>query len=173
MEDFIETGISDGLYDPYSDGYMDMSDDFGSGLGEADGSILDDEFSPSAYTFPSFEEMSEDSLNDDVNDRIEDADYCDHTIKNSDAHNISFGGKYSDEEIQKLKDDVDKARYEMRCREREVCDWESKVSLNDTKEHRAKGDYENALRHLNDAKSKYNDAASRFNDALYRYNSAK
>jgi len=86
---------------------------------------------------------------------------------------ISFGSKYSDSEIQKMESDVDMAEHEMKCRENDMNNWRSKVSLNDTKEHRANGDYDNAVRHFNEAQSKYNSAVSRYNSALSKLNNAK
>ena len=79
---------------------------------------------------------------------------------------ISFTGKYSDAEIDKMKHDVDIARSEMVARKNDVDNWKTKVSLNDTKEHHANGDYENTVRHLNDAKNRYNYAVDRYNSAL-------
>lgn len=89
------------------------------------------------------------------------------------AKGISFTGKYSDAEIDKMEHEVDMARCEMNARKNDVNNWESKVSLNDTKEHRANGDYENAFRHLNEAKSRYNYAVHRYNSAVSTLNNAK
>lgn len=91
----------------------------------------------------------------------------------SDHSEISFGSKYSESEIQKMESDVDMAEHEMKCRESDMNNWRSKVSLNDTKEHRANGDYDNAVRHFNDAQSKYNSAVSRYNNALSKLNNAR
>ena len=109
----------------------------------------------------------------------------DHNLSSDDFHtesdefssaphsDISFGSKYSDAEIQKMESDLDMAEHEMKCRENDMNNWRSKVSLNDTKEHRANGDYDNAVRHFNDAQSKYNSAVSRYNNALSKLNNAK
>lgn len=97
-----------------------------------------------------------------------------HRHSGDDAHEVSFGSSiYTDAEIDKMEHDVDMARSEMNARKNDVSNWESKVSLNDTKEHRANGDYENAVRHLNEAKSRYNYAADRYNSAVSKLNNAK
>lgn len=109
---------------------------------------------------------------DDVNT---DDDYMSGTESHNESNHseISFGSKYSDSEIQKMESDVDMAEHEMKCRESDMNNWRSKVSLNDTKEHRANGDYDNAVRHFNDAQSKYNSAVSRYNSALSKLNNAR
>ncbi|MCC8071035.1 MAG: hypothetical protein LIO90_04445 [Bacteroidales bacterium] len=89
------------------------------------------------------------------------------------ADQVSFGGKYSKDEIARFEHDVEMAKNEMDCRKSDVRNWEQKVSLNDTKEHRANGDYANAVSHLNDAKSRYNYAADRYNHALSKLNNAR
>ena len=100
--------------------------------------------------------------------------YSDSDLHNATPHNdISFGAKYSDAEIQKMESDVDMAEHEMKCRENDMNNWRSKVSLNDTKEHRANGDYDNAVRHFNEAQSKYNTAVGRYNSALSKLNNAR
>lgn len=86
---------------------------------------------------------------------------------------ISFGAKYSDAEIQKMESDVDMAEHEMKCRENDMNNWRSKVSLNDTKEHRANGDYDNAANHYNEARVKYNSAVDKYNSALSKLNNAR
>jgi len=88
-----------------------------------------------------------------------------------DGH-MAFTGKYTDAEISKMRDDVSKAEYTVSCRRNDVSNWESKVSLNDTTEHRHNGDYSNAVSKLNDAKQSYNDAVSRFNSAKAKLNNA-
>lgn len=88
------------------------------------------------------------------------------------AGEVSFGGNYSDVEISKMKDDVERAEYEVSCRKSDVSNWESKVSLNDTPEHRRNGDYSHAVNKLNEAKSHYNDAVSRYNSAKSKLNNA-
>lgn len=89
------------------------------------------------------------------------------------AKSISFTGKYSDEEIDKMKHDVEMARSEVNARKNDVNNWKSKVSLNDTKAHHANGDYEYAVRRLNEAKSRYNYAVDRYNSAVSKLNNAK
>lgn len=196
MEEFIDDNMSDGLYNAFCDGSIDtsdMSDGFQDVSKETPSSIFDGGFNPSDVDFSYLpEETSEDSFDDDDSVGISNTYYDDGEISytnyqedidnsitdnvnldGSNAQNVSFGSKYSVEEIQNLKSDVEKAQYEMQCRKNEVHNWEAKLSINDTKEHRAKGDYENAVKHLNDAKSIYNNAASRYNDAVSKYNNTK
>lgn len=91
----------------------------------------------------------------------------------NEAKSLNFTGKYSAEEIDKMEHDVDMALSEMNARKNDVNNWKSKVSLNDTREHRANGDYENAVRHLNEAISRYNNAADEYNSAKRKLNNAK
>lgn len=90
----------------------------------------------------------------------------------SETADISFGSKYSDAEISKIRSDVDRAQSEVNARRNDVSNWESKVSLNDTKEHRANGDYAHAVSRLNEAKSRYNHAVDELNNAKRKLNSA-
>ena len=99
-------------------------------------------------------------------------DYSDMDSLNH-ADKISFEGNYTQDEISRFEHEVRMAEHEMNCRKSDVGNWESKVSLNDTKEHRANGAYDNAIRHLNDAKSQYNSAASRYNSAVSKLNNAR
>ena len=85
---------------------------------------------------------------------------------------VSFGSKYNDAEISRMKDDVSKAEYEVSCRKNDVSNWESKVSLNDTRVKRENGDYDHAVRRLNEAKQQFNNAVSRFNSAKSKLNNA-
>ena len=89
-----------------------------------------------------------------------------------DSSQVSFGSKYTDAEISKMKSDVDRAQNEVTARKNDVNNWESKVSLNDTKEHRANGDYAHAVSKLNEAKSRYNHAVDELNNAKRRLNNA-
>lgn len=84
----------------------------------------------------------------------------------------SFGSIYTNSEINKMKEDVSNAEYIMKCRKEDVKLWESKTSLNDTKEHIKNGDYENALRHLDKAKREYQDAKYAFEKAKSKLNNA-
>ena len=95
-----------------------------------------------------------------------------HKEKNDDLSQISFGLKYSDAEISKMKSDVERAEYEVSCRKNDVSNWEWKVSLNDNKEHRANGDYAHAVSRLNEAKSRYNRAVDELNNAKRKLNMA-
>lgn len=112
--------------------------------------------------------MSDDNVNT-VNNQMSGID----SNSESTHSDISFGAKYSEAEIRRMESDVDMAEHEMKCREDDMNNWRSKVSLNDTKEHRANGDYNNAVRHFNEAQSKYNSAVSRYNNALSKLNNAK
>jgi len=86
---------------------------------------------------------------------------------------ISFGkNDYSDAEISRMKSDVERAEYDVTCAKNEMKNWESKVSLNDTKEHRENGDYEHAVQKLNEAIAHYNDAVSKCNSAKAKLNNA-
>lgn len=82
------------------------------------------------------------------------------------------GSHYTDAEISKLRDDVNKTEYTMKCRENDVRNWESKVSLNNTKEHIENGDYANALCRLKDAESRYRIAKSAYESAKSKLNNA-
>lgn len=94
-------------------------------------------------------------------------------LHHTDSSDISFGSvKYTDAEIDKMEHDVDMAEYEVSCRKSDVSLWESKVSLNNTEEHRANGDYANAISRLNEAKSRYNNAVDRLNSAKSKLNNA-
>lgn len=88
------------------------------------------------------------------------------------SHELSFTGKYSKAEIERLQREVDSAEYEVKCRDNDVRNWESKVSLNDTKEGHANGNYDHAVRRLNQAKAEYNDAVSRRNSAKSKLSNA-
>lgn len=88
------------------------------------------------------------------------------------SHELSFTGKYSKAEIERLQSEVDRTKYEMKCRENDVRNWESKVSLNDTKEGHANGNYDHAVRKLNEAKADFNNAASRHNSAKSKLSNA-
>lgn len=86
---------------------------------------------------------------------------------------ISFGrNDYSDAEISRMKSDVERAEYDVTCAKNEMKNWESKVSLNDTKEHRENGDYAHCVRKLSEAQSRYNDTVSRYNSAKAKLNNA-
>lgn len=88
------------------------------------------------------------------------------------SQELSFTGKYSKAEIDRLQSEVDRAEYEVKCRDNDVRNWESKVSLNDTKEGHANGNYDHAVRRLNQAKAEYNDAVSRRNSAKSKLSNA-
>lgn len=83
-----------------------------------------------------------------------------------------LGSKYTDAEIDRMRSDISSAEYEMKCREHDVNEWESKVSLNNTKEKIANGDYAAAVSRLNEAKSRYNAAKVAFDHAKSRLNNA-
>lgn len=86
---------------------------------------------------------------------------------------VSFlGAKYTDAEISRMRDDVARAEYEVNCRDHDVKEWESKVSLNNTKEKIASGDYAAAVSRLNEAKSRYNAARSALSSAQSKLNHA-
>lgn len=86
---------------------------------------------------------------------------------------VSFGkNHYSDAEIDRMKSDVERAEHEVICRKNDMKNWESKVSLNDTKAHRENGDYAHAVERLNEAIARYNEAVSKCNDAKSKLNNA-
>lgn len=94
-------------------------------------------------------------------------------VHNKNGYEPSFeGSHYSDAEISKLRSEVSRTEYEMNCRQSDVREWESKVSLNNTKEHIANGDYDNAVRHLNEAKSRLSTARSAYESAKSKLNNA-
>lgn len=86
---------------------------------------------------------------------------------------ISFAGKYSPDEIKVLEHNVDSAKYEMHCREIDMHNWETKVSLNNTNEHKLNGDYDNALSHFKEATSRYNNAVYHYNSAVSKLNNVR
>lgn len=94
-------------------------------------------------------------------------------VHNKNSYEPSFeGSHYTDAEISKLRSEVSRTEYEMNCRQGDVREWESKVSLNNTKEHIANGDYDNAVRHLNEAKSRLSTAKSAYESAKSKLNNA-
>lgn len=166
------------LFDNISDGVSDLFEndmesssaiDTLSGVSEnVMDSFLNGDFSSSDVDFTSlFEDAS------DVGDNITELDVG--ILDESDNHagEVSFGANYSDAEISKMKDDVERAEYEVSCRKADVSNWESKVSLNDTPEHRKNGDYNHAVDKLNEAKSRYNNAVNRYNNAVSKLNNAR
>lgn len=166
------------LFDSISDGVSDLFEndmesssaiDALSGVSEnLMDSFLSGDFSSSDVDFTSlFENAS------DVGDNITGLDVG--ILDESDNHagEVSFGANYSDAEISKMKDDVERAEYEVSCRKSDVSNWESKVSLNDTPEHRKNGDYSHAVDKLNEAKSRYNNAVNRYNNAVSKLNNAR
>lgn len=88
------------------------------------------------------------------------------------AGEVRFTGKYTQAEIDHLKSEVNSAKYTVKCRENDVRNWETKVSLNDTKKGHENGDYDHALRRLNQAKAAYNEAVSRYNSAQSKLSNA-
>lgn len=147
----------------------------------------DDFYSINLEDNSSFKEATSDMLNENdinsqddilnINDAFESTNKYQHEsekILQSHSSDISFNSAhYTDAEIDKMKHDVDMVKHEMNSRKSVVSNWESKVSLNNTKEHRLNGDYDDAVRHLNEAKSQYNDAVSRYNSAISRLNNAR
>ena len=97
-----------------------------------------------------------------------------HQQGEANEHEVTFGSSiYTDAEIDKMEHDVEMAESEVIARKSDVSNWESKVSLNNTEEHKAKGDYANAVSHLNEAKSRYNAAVDRLNAAKAKLNNAR
>ena len=113
---------------------------------------------------------------DTVFDSKEDEEFLDEVmndVHNKNGYEPSFeGSHYTDAEISKLRSEVSRTEYEMKCRQNDVREWESKVSLNNTKEHIANGDYNNAVRHLNEAKSNLSTARSAYESAKSKLNNA-
>lgn len=94
-------------------------------------------------------------------------------VHNKNGYEPSFeGSHYTDAEISKLRSEVSRTEHEMNSRQGDVREWESKVSLNNTKEHIANGDYDNAVRHLNEAKSRLSTARSAYESAKSKLNNA-
>ncbi len=86
---------------------------------------------------------------------------------------VSFTGIYSESEIEKFEHDVEMAYSKVKSCESEVSNWRSKVSLLNTKAGHSNGDYENAVRRLDEAESHYNDAVDEHNRAKSRLNNAR
>ncbi len=138
-----------------------------------------DNFEFSETDDTSFEDSSSDSLieSDELLGNINSEDeFVDEVLNESpyeDVYDPAFMGSiYNEAEIENLKNKASSAEYEMQCRLRDVENWKSKLSLNDTKEHRENGDYYNALRHLQEAERRLSDARSSYNDAARKYNNA-
>ena len=91
----------------------------------------------------------------------------DHSPNGDRKPEISFSGKYSKEEIDRMKREVENKEYELSCRKNDVSNWESKVSL--LKNHK---DYGNALAKLDQAKSRYNRVKEELDKAKSRLNNA-
>lgn len=184
--DYISEGISDAFCSNAFD-TADITDGLHCVSEDSFNALLDGNFTLSDIDYTSLFENIDDGIEEEsVRNVVASTNEAYNCLSNNDEYNmnimnnnadyaeeISFGSKYTEDEIQKFKSDVDKAQYEMKCRENDVNNWESKVSLNNTKEHRLNGDYDNALKRLNEAKSRYNFAANRYNDAVSRYNNAK
>ena len=86
---------------------------------------------------------------------------------------VSFGKvTYSPEEIASLRAKVESLEYTVSVKRSNVRNWESKVSLNDTKEKRLNGDYAYACSKLAEAKSELSRAESELKAAKARLNNA-
>lgn len=86
---------------------------------------------------------------------------------------VSFlGAKYTDAEISRMRSDVEHAEYVVKCRANDVHNCEVKVSLCNTKEKILNGDYESAVRRLQEAQTSYNYAVEAFNKAKSKLNHA-
>ena len=166
------------LFDSISDGVSDLfgndmeassAIDTFSGVSEnVMDSVLNGDVSSSDVDFTSlFEDAS------DVVDNVNGVDVGIFDDNDNHAGGVSFGANYSDAEISKMKDNVERAEYEVSWRKSDVSNWESRVSLNYTPEHRKNGDYSHAIDKLNEAKSRYNDAVSRYNNAISKLNNAR
>ncbi len=134
------------------------------------------------YDFEDIEDLMEENLFEVENEveHIEGSEHKDEIttsledkIRQKLGDTTFVGVKYTDAEIDRMESDVDMAQSEVSARRADVLNWESKVSLNDTKEHRANGDYANAVNRLNEAKSRYNTALDRLNDAQRKLNNAR
>ncbi len=84
----------------------------------------------------------------------------------------SFTGKYSDTEISRLKDEVQKCEYEVNLLASKVHSHENMVNNADTKNGHENGNYANEVSQLNRIKSEYNDAIDRLNSAKSKLNEA-
>lgn len=109
-------------------------------------------------------------ITDNVTNEVLADDGFHHNVNSSEP---SFtGANYTDAEISRMRSDVEHARYEMKCREDDVHNWEAKVSLNNTKEKIANGDYANAVSRLNEAKTRLSNATREYNNAVSKLNQA-
>ena len=66
--------------------------------------------------------------------------------------------------------DMPRAENKMKSRELDVTEWVTKVSFNNTKEKIARGDYEDVVKCLNEAQTRYNNARSTYNSAKSKLN---
>jgi len=85
---------------------------------------------------------------------------------------LSFTGKYSDAEINRMKEDVQNYEYEVSNLSSKVHHHENMVSLSNTPKGHSNGDYADEVSDLNRAKSEYNNAVSRLNNAKSKLNNA-
>lgn len=130
------------------------------------GSILDGNFSAAGMDFSSL-------FSDDMSSGVDPFGPEAETSNPASGYNVSFGGLYTQSEIDKFKDDMEKAQYELSCRESDVSNCESKVSLNNTTKGKENGDYQHAVKLLDQAKSARDAAKTAFESAKSKYYNAK
>lgn len=136
---------------------------------ESDDTFLEPHEEPSMDSFTESDEMYDRSNDDDEfdNEPLNEG--------NTEAErNLSFqSAHYNKDEIENLRQNYLRAEDEVKRCKTDVANWESKVSLNDTKENRLNGNYDNALNHLEKAKRRLYDATWSCKEAKIKYNNAR
>lgn len=92
-----------------------------------------------------------------------------------DEHQLdaSFGKvTYTPEEIANFRSKVERLESTVSVKKNNVHNWECKVSLNDTKEKRANGDYAYACKRLSEARAELRNAEWDLKEAKARLNNA-
>ena len=79
---------------------------------------------------------------------------------------------YTPEEIASFRAKVERLEYIVSVKKNNVHNWEWKVSLNDTKDKRANGDYAYACKRLSEAKTELRNAEAELKEAKARLNNA-
>ncbi|NVO12011.1 MAG: hypothetical protein HXX16_18780 [Bacteroidales bacterium] len=93
-------------------------------------------------------------------------------IQKTDSDQLSFTGKYSGSEINKLKSDVETLEYELNYKNSDVGHHQRCVDLVDTPNGHKNGEYDYEVKQLNKAISDCDYTASRLKDAQERLNNA-
>lgn len=138
------------------------------------------DFDDSSLDFDSLDDFMDDGMDSDMDlagdldissddDLFADADFDKDTQDNS---QVSFTGKYSQEEIKRFEKGVSDAKSLEKTCQNEVNNLTSKLTLNDTKDHHENGDYDYILSKLKKAKQSLNEAKSKVKAAESLLNEA-